>query len=754
MTRCEVVCLLPARNAAGDLPGFFASAARVCDAVVALDDGSTDETGALLRGNPLVATLLTNRTRPDYRTWDDAGNRNRLFEAAGALDPIWIISLDADERIDAGDAAALRQFLATDALPGCAYGFRHVPMRGDGERFLPRYQWVYRLFAYEPGQRFPDRRLHFPPIPTSIPRALWLRTTLRIQHLGGMTEERRSNRFQKYLEADPAREFQAEYGHLLHTPAPGELRRWEPRPAGLPVLLGEATGDRRQATEDTTEDQGDRGDLLLTPDACRLPPSLSAIVIAQNDEGTIARTVGSVVEQECPEPFEVIVVTSGRDRTAAIVRERFPEVTVVELPAPALPGEARNAGLRVARGTYVSFPGSHVELPPVSLAARLRAHRRGYAMVTGVALNGTPTRAGWASYFLDHAEGLPGQRPAELNGPPAHCSYARLPLLEVGGFPEGVRTGEDTAVNRALVRRGYVALRDPAVRFVHRSPCRTPWRLVRHHFRRGRGWGRLLLADYRDRGGLLNRQVLSSRLVHHLPRRLGRIRTNVGMAESEYQTAYRQARPLIALGAVASWLGMWFEVARPGPGKGAMLWGQPARLLLVVTVGPTEPAIALFRLDLVAREGRGILLPPSLLVTGADGVGRRLDEALGVDGDGPMRPGVVAAAVGLPAIDAIAGSAQALARLRLWRDGHRAGPLGPLMETWRGDLRTSLSRRDLLARIAHARRMRTWHIDEALFGNATGAELAAFGLAIRERLRVPASAQEEQVGPVGKGWLP
>ncbi|MGH2534749.1 MAG: glycosyltransferase, partial [Thermomicrobiales bacterium] len=249
MTRFAVVCLLPARNAARDLPGFFASAARVCDAVVALDDGSTDETGALLRDQPLVATLLTNPIRPDYRTWDDAGNRNRLLEAAGALDPTWIISLDADERIDEADAAALRQFLETDALPGCAYGFRHVPMRGDGEHFLPRYQWVYRLFAYEPGQRFPDRRLHFPLVPTSIPRALWLRTTLRIQHLGGMTEERRAIRFQKYLEADPAREFQTEYGHLLHTPDPSELRRWEPRPAGLPVLLG-GEAARRQGGED------------------------------------------------------------------------------------------------------------------------------------------------------------------------------------------------------------------------------------------------------------------------------------------------------------------------------------------------------------------------------------------------------------------------------------------------------------------------------------------------------------------------
>nr|MDP9475891.1 glycosyltransferase family 2 protein [Actinomycetota bacterium] len=151
--RTPVVCLLPARNAAVDLPGFFESAARFCDAIVALDDGSTDETRELLEASPLVEVLLTNPRREDYRGWDDAANRNRLLAAAGELNPRWIISMDADERLDEADAAALRDFLDTDALPGCAYGFKVVPIQRDMEHYAPsRFLWVYRLFAYEPGQ--------------------------------------------------------------------------------------------------------------------------------------------------------------------------------------------------------------------------------------------------------------------------------------------------------------------------------------------------------------------------------------------------------------------------------------------------------------------------------------------------------------------------------------------------------------------------------------------------------------------------
>lgn len=577
--------MLPVRNGEHDLPEYLASVSTYCDAIVALDDGSTDGTYDILAAHPMVKVLLRNPVRPDYRDWDDAANRNRLLAASRELQPQWLISLDADERIDERDAASLRDFLQTDALPGFAYGFRHVPMRDDGEHFLPQYQWVYRLFSAGNNQRFPALKLHFIPVPTSIPRYRWIRTTLRIQHLGGLTVEHRLQRFNKYLEADPLRKYQADYSHLLSMPALEDVRRWQPRPESVPVLLDGALSDELEDTQEPDDSTA---------------PSLSAIIISRNDEATIADTVSSVINQEVPEPFEVIVVTSGTDRTARVVREQFPMVTVIELPNPALPGEARNAGLAVARGRFVTFPGSHIELLPGSLAARLRGHRRGYAMVTGIVTNGTLTPAGWASYFLDHVEGLPGHGPAEFDGAPGNCSYARLPLLEVGGFPEGVRTGEDTAVNRALVKRGYVAYREPGAGFIHRSRCTTPWKLVRHHFQRGRGSGRLLLAEYRERGRLLNAQVLQARLIDAIPNRLDRIRESVSLADPEIAAEYGRYRTLIMLGAIASWAGTWYEVLRPAPGKLAVLLDRPVVNLLIASGGGASRMLTLVQMDHVS----------------------------------------------------------------------------------------------------------------------------------------------------------
>jgi glycosyltransferase involved in cell wall biosynthesis len=539
--RPVIVCLLPVRNAAMDLPGWFTSVRRFADAVVALDDGSCDDTAAVLAGEPLVRILLSNPWRETYAGWDDGMNRRRLLEAAAVLHPRWIFFLDADERLDEVDGHRLRAFVEGDAIEGFAYGFSVVRMVGDDATCdASSALCVYRLFAFERDQRLPDRRLHFVPVPTSVPRERWVETTLRIQHLGGSTSERRAARHAKYEEADPQCEWQADYSHLLDVPA--SVQRWQPSAPGLPVLLPRPTD---QAIE-------------VAPDG----PVLSVIVISHDDEDTIGSSVRAVVEQKVPEPFEVIVVTSGTDRTAEIVRRDFPHVTVLALGRTALPGRARNAGLRVATGEYVSFPGSHVEILPGSLAARIAAHDKGYAMVTGTTLNGNPTPAGTAAYFLDNSASLAGRPSCELAGPPAHCSYRTDVLKAIGGFPEDLRAGEDTVVNRELWRRGHTAVRARDVLLTHRSPCRSAPSLVAHYFVRGRAMGRLItLEAHRGEGRPHTRPVV--RVLRYASGRLRAIDSNVrAWGDHDTVARYRAVRPLVVTAVLAEWLAMWWELLR------------------------------------------------------------------------------------------------------------------------------------------------------------------------------------------------
>jgi len=178
-------------------------------------------------------------------------------------------------------------------------------------------------------------------------------------------------------------------------------------------------------------------------------------------------------------------------------------------------------------------------------------------MVTGSIVNGNRSRAGWASYFLDHSSAMPGRPSGELMGAPAHCSYVREFLEEVGGFPADVRAGEDTVVNHRLWRRGHRAFRESAIELTHRSPCSTAPALIRHHFLRGRAFGRVLRHETAAGVGRLT-------LVRYL-RRYPRMRltaTDYRVAEwgDELHTEYRRVRRLVIAGIVAAWIGTWVEI--------------------------------------------------------------------------------------------------------------------------------------------------------------------------------------------------
>jgi hypothetical protein len=82
-TQALVACLLPVRNCARHLPDWFETVRPLADTVIALDDGSTDDSVEVLARSDLVDVLLRNPRRDSYREWDDAANRNRDPTSAG-----------------------------------------------------------------------------------------------------------------------------------------------------------------------------------------------------------------------------------------------------------------------------------------------------------------------------------------------------------------------------------------------------------------------------------------------------------------------------------------------------------------------------------------------------------------------------------------------------------------------------------------------------------------------------------------------
>ena len=127
-------------------------------------------------------------------------------------------------------------------------------------------------------------------------------------------------------------------------------------------------------------------------------------------------------------------------------------------------------------------------------------------------------------------------------------------------------------MNNELWRRGRSAYRARDIELTHHNRCTTPWRLVRHHFVRGRALGRITRERRREQGGrFLSRATVRRLLVDYVPTRVRTTARNVGKWGSpDDQRAFRRARSLVLAGALAAWAGCWYELllAPAGPRAG------------------------------------------------------------------------------------------------------------------------------------------------------------------------------------------
>ena len=115
-------------------------------------------------------------------------------------------------------------------------------------------------------------------------------------------------------------------------------------------------------------------------------PLVSVVIPAYNRAALLREAVASVLAQSYA-AFELIVVDDGStDATAAFLRTAC-EVRLVRQDHTGMPGQARNAGARVARGEYLAFLDSDDLWLPHKLAVQVAA-----AAAAGDAINHTRER--------------------------------------------------------------------------------------------------------------------------------------------------------------------------------------------------------------------------------------------------------------------------------------------------------------------------------------------------------------------------
>lgn len=205
---------------------------------------------------------------------------------------------------------------------------------------------------------------------------------------------------------------------------------------------------------------------------------LSVVIPVYNGESTIAACLESILGQETPFDFEVIVADSSVDATASIVEERYPQVRLLRLGDRAFPGTARNAAIREARADLLAMVDADCIAAPDLLERLVEAHdTTDYAAVGGAICDGTPESAsGLIGYLLEFREFIPTSPRREVfTIPTANICYRR-DVFERFGLFDDVRASEDLLYNWRLSIAGERILFDPSIRVTHQN--RTGWRKV------------------------------------------------------------------------------------------------------------------------------------------------------------------------------------------------------------------------------------------------------------------------------------
>ncbi|MBN1464862.1 glycosyltransferase [candidate division KSB1 bacterium] len=197
---------------------------------------------------------------------------------------------------------------------------------------------------------------------------------------------------------------------------------------------------------------------------------VTVILPSYNQKHVIFDALDSVLRQKTNFPYEVIVVESSGDDTAELIRQRYSSVKVIELSERAFPGTARNHAIRVARGEYLAFTDTDCIVKDDWLQELVNSHRRGYRVVGGRVLNGTPRSiAGTIDYLLEFSEFIKSKETTDnTHFGTCNLSFAKTVFDEYGLFIDQVK-GSDSLYCRRVKEKGTELFYQPKAVIWHRN---------------------------------------------------------------------------------------------------------------------------------------------------------------------------------------------------------------------------------------------------------------------------------------------
>jgi hypothetical protein len=210
----KIACVMQLRNEALHLEGCLSHLREYVDGVVALDDGSTDTTAAILNRDSVVVDCIKKANHEPHE-WNELNNKQLLLKRARQLGFDWVLCCDADERYEIAFLERLRQIacaFSVDELGCVSVALREMwntpkKYRIDG---IWGAKTRARFFSLPDSVEFGlEQELHGQWYPDHIRRyARMLHADHNLYHLKSIAQEDRVKRRDFYKKLDPGNKFQ------------------------------------------------------------------------------------------------------------------------------------------------------------------------------------------------------------------------------------------------------------------------------------------------------------------------------------------------------------------------------------------------------------------------------------------------------------------------------------------------------------------------------------------------------------------